>query len=199
MKTLKLGLLLLLAFICPSRVSAQNTVTLAWDPVSDPALVGYRIAYGTTPGTYPNQVDVGNVTTFKLPALPDGTYHFVVLAYGTDERQDSPFSNAVSTTLGPVPCPVLPSVFVTRWEHTTGIPGSRMRVNYQLASAVPIVEVQARLVGKTVATIKGEDLRDSAGIWFTTPASGRYALSVWVKDSNGCTRQSSSLIDLQVK
>lgn len=102
----------------------------------------------------------------------------------------------------PDPCATLtnlPSVFVTRWEHTTGMPGSRFRLNFQLSSASPITNVEARIAGKTAATITGADLRESGGIWLTTPASGSYQVSIWAKNSTGCTREAAALVNLVVK
>jgi hypothetical protein len=91
------------------------------------------------------------------------------------------------------------SVFVTRWEMTTGNPGSRMRVNYQLASASPVTRIEAKINGAVVAFAEGADLRETAGLWLTTPAPGVYKLQVFARNAAGCTRESFSLIDLQVK
>ncbi len=46
-------------------------------------LAGYRVHYGTTSGSYPDHVDVGNVTTYSIVSLPAGTYYFVVTASNT--------------------------------------------------------------------------------------------------------------------
>lgn len=74
-----------------------------------------------------------------------------------------------------------------------------MRVNFQLASVSPIVEIQAKLNTVTVATVKGEDLRDSAGVWFTTPATGSHKLQVSARNAAGCTKEVYSPVDLVVK
>jgi hypothetical protein len=96
-------------------------------------------------------------------------------------------------------CADIPSLFITRWEHTTGKPGSRMRVNFQPASVSPMTEIEAKVNGAVVARITGTDLRDTAGVWFTTPASGSYKLTVWAKNAAGCTREVFSPVDLVVK
>lgn len=100
---------------------------------------------------------------------------------------------------GPPQCADVPSVFVTRWAATTGKPGSRMRVDFQLASISPITEIQARLKGDTYATITGTDLRGAAGIWLTTPVPGTYDVTVWVKNAAGCTREAAAPVKLTVK
>jgi len=52
------------------RALHAGTVTVSWDPVSDADLAGYKVYYGTSSGTYPNVVDVGNVTTHTFTNLP---------------------------------------------------------------------------------------------------------------------------------
>src|SRR6266576_4370483 len=64
-----------------TRVVAGN-VTLAWDPDSDPNVVGYRLHSGTTSGVYTQTTEVGNVTAASVSNLVNGnTYFFVVTAY----------------------------------------------------------------------------------------------------------------------
>ncbi len=80
-----------------------NSVTLAWDAVIDPSLVGYRLYYGLAPGTYlqaPGEgLSVGNVPTYTLTGLSSGTtYYFGATAYDT-ANTESGYSNEVSTTV----------------------------------------------------------------------------------------------------
>ena len=37
-----------------------GSATLAWEPVSSPALAGYMLYYGAAAGNYANKIDVGN-------------------------------------------------------------------------------------------------------------------------------------------
>ncbi len=56
------------------------TVTLAWNPSA--GATGYRVYWGTLPGTYSGSVDVGAHTAQQVTGLVDGTpYYFVVRAY----------------------------------------------------------------------------------------------------------------------
>ena len=50
-----------------ARPAFSGTVSLAWDPVADTDLAGYRVYYGTAPGNYTQSVDVGNVTSTTTP------------------------------------------------------------------------------------------------------------------------------------
>jgi hypothetical protein len=66
--------------ICFSNALAAE-VTLAWNAsAGDPD--SYRIHYGTSPGSYSQTIDVGNITEYKVSGLQsDVTYYFVTSAY----------------------------------------------------------------------------------------------------------------------
>lgn len=82
-----------------SAPGGENTATLEWDAVTDSSLSGYRIYYGTAPGTYSQPVgegvDVGNVTSYMVTGLSSGTqYYYAVTAYDVSGRE-STYSNEV--------------------------------------------------------------------------------------------------------
>ncbi|HET8946369.1 MAG TPA: fibronectin type III domain-containing protein, partial [Candidatus Polarisedimenticolia bacterium] len=63
-------------------LAGPNDLTLLWNANTDADLGGYRIAYGSSPGSHPNLIDAGNVTTYTVTGLTTGnTYYFVVQAY----------------------------------------------------------------------------------------------------------------------
>jgi len=83
----------------PGSTAPGTTAALAWDAVTDPNLSGYRIYYGTAPGTYLQSVGqgliVGDVTTYTVTGLSSGTrYYFAATAYDTS-NSESIFSNEV--------------------------------------------------------------------------------------------------------
>jgi chitodextrinase len=77
-----------------------NTATLQWDEVLFPTLSGYRVYFGTAPGTYQQAPGAGinvagNLTSFTLTGLSAGTrYFFAVKAYDAGNNE-SGFSNEV--------------------------------------------------------------------------------------------------------
>ncbi len=95
-------LLLITALVFAALLASParaGTVSLAWDAVNSPALVGYMLHYGPAAGNYPSSIDVGNKLTYAVPNLTEGsTYHFVVTAYDAANTQ-SPNSNDVSATV----------------------------------------------------------------------------------------------------
>ena len=77
----------------------SNSAGLAWDAVIVPNLSGYRVYFGTAPGTYLQPVgqgiSVGNVTTYTVIGLASGTrYYFAVTDFDT-LGQESSYSNEV--------------------------------------------------------------------------------------------------------
>src|SRR5262249_13541112 len=81
-----------------------GALQLAWDPNSEPNIAGYKVYYGTSSGTYTQDIDVGNKTTTIVGGLTNGTtYYLVVTAYDTNGLESDP-SNEVSYTV-PTPTP----------------------------------------------------------------------------------------------
>lgn len=82
-----------------------ENATLSWDaPTTNTDgtdltdLAGYKIYYGTSPGTYDSVIDTGDVTTYKITDLTPATYYFVVTAYDKGGNE-SAYSNEVSKTV----------------------------------------------------------------------------------------------------
>lgn len=71
-------------------------ITLAWDPNADPAVIGYKLYWGTQSGKYTLLADVGNSTNEVVSDLQDGTtYYFAATAYDV-QGNESVYSNEVS-------------------------------------------------------------------------------------------------------
>ena len=90
-----LGLIALFAASC----FGNGSITLAWDPNLEPDVAGYVVYFGAASGKYTNRVDVGNVTTYTVTGLAEGTdYFFAVTAYNSS-RLESDYSNEISYRL----------------------------------------------------------------------------------------------------
>jgi hypothetical protein len=90
----------LLAFMWATPASA-GVMTLAWNPNTEPDIAGYRLRYGTTPGSHPTVVDVGNRTSWQISRLADGQrYYFVVTAYNTSGLESAPSGEVSATVVG---------------------------------------------------------------------------------------------------
>jgi len=82
-----------------ATVAPVGTAILSWDPVTATNLSGYRVYYGTAPGTYLQPIGqgivVGNVVTYTVAGLKSGTrYYFVATAVDTFGGE-STYSNEV--------------------------------------------------------------------------------------------------------
>src|SRR5438309_1156555 len=86
------------------RRTASRAVDLAWAPSpSSPNIDGYRVYYGTASGRYSEHVDVGLVTTAKLPSPANGnTYFYIVVAY-KGLLESPPSNEVISSTALPAP------------------------------------------------------------------------------------------------
>jgi hypothetical protein len=95
------GLLLLLAVVLSLLVPAAHAgeVTVAWDPNPEPEVAGYKIYYGTSPGSYTAFLDAGSATSIVISGLQDGaTYFFSAVAYDASNNE-SDFSNEITYAL----------------------------------------------------------------------------------------------------
>ncbi len=116
----RLSLIIVLIFTLLPSIVFGETATLTWEApttntdgstITD--LAGYYVYKGLTSGTYEMSWDVGNVTTYMTPDLPDGTHYFVVTAYDTSANE-SAYSNEVDKEIKTIPnAPVLISVIIT--------------------------------------------------------------------------------------
>lgn len=92
------------------RPASAGTVSLAWDPVPDTDVAGYRVYYGTAPGNYSQSVDVGNTTQTTVSGLTDcTTYYFGVKAYDTAGNESTDYSNEISGWARPTVASSTPS------------------------------------------------------------------------------------------
>jgi hypothetical protein len=82
-----------------SRVAATTAfagstdLTVSWTPNTEADLNGYRLSYGTSPGSHPNVVDVGIVTSYRVTGLTTG----VTYALGAAPNWFNYTINATST------------------------------------------------------------------------------------------------------
>lgn len=96
--------LLVLVLICllkATQVEAQMTITLGWDPNSEPDIAGYVIGYGTKPGVDDDMVYVGLATQWTLTGLTPATaYYFRVYAYNLAGMRSGPSAQVSNALLG---------------------------------------------------------------------------------------------------
>jgi hypothetical protein len=116
-----------------SAVQHNQAVVLTWQPVAGAS--GYRVRYGVD-STAENHVDAGNVSTFSVPGLTNGTvyrfavgtltratYYVAVTAVdGTAEKHESVFSDERAVQAGDADEAPLSNELTARPEATAAYP-----------------------------------------------------------------------------
>jgi uncharacterized repeat protein (TIGR01451 family) len=93
----------ILAVLATPAFAGPNDVTLLWNPNNEPDIAGYRIAWGSSPGSHPNLIDAGNVQNYTVTGLTqNSTYYFVLQAYDGAGNY-SPNSQEISAVAGASP------------------------------------------------------------------------------------------------
>lgn len=83
--------------------SSGNTASLTWDAVNLANLGGYRIYYGTAPGTYSQPagsgLNVGKATTYSLTGLSPGSRYYFAVSVFDATGKESEYSNEVTKVI----------------------------------------------------------------------------------------------------
>ena len=155
-----------------SQAQTPHSVTLAWDPSPDPSVVGYRVYYVNSSGSYAQSIDAGNSTTVTVWNLTAGQYFFVVTAYNGAGFESTPSTvvtfPGTKDFLGNGQADLV-------WEDTsTGECGIWILSNGLLASIInlPTVPTQWRIAG--VADFLGTGQADL--VWENTTTGER---AIW--------------------
>ncbi len=74
----------------------EPTANVDGTPATD--IAGYIIYYGQSSGNYTNWIDVGNVSSYTIYDLPNGTFYFVTTSYDI-YGNESEFSNELSKVI----------------------------------------------------------------------------------------------------
>jgi hypothetical protein len=81
-----------------ATATATGVAKLSWNPPQSGAAIGFKVYYGTSPGTYSSSVNVGMTSSYTVNGLAPGTYYFVVTAVDSSGNE-SGYSNEASKTI----------------------------------------------------------------------------------------------------
>jgi len=158
---LSVGVMVAFGFGAPAR--AQSSLTLAWDPSPDPAVVGYKLYEGTVSRNYSVTNDVRDATEATATLLlPGNTYYFAVTAYDTNHLE-SPFSGELSYTV--------PSILTNVAHVQLSFNSSRQLVLAGTAPASYTYAILATKNFKTWTTNGTVTIGTGGGFQFIDPAS----------------------------
>lgn len=145
--------------ICPAQLHAQ-IVQLTWDPSVSNDVAGYKIYYkaasselpldGVEALEGPSPIDVGNVTSFTLSELPEGSvYYFRASAYDSASYESSLSNLATSewipATLAPAMNETVGSSAVLVWST----PPDNLDLSFTLLFGTdPNLKINSKAKGK---------------------------------------------------
>ncbi|OQX96346.1 hypothetical protein B6I21_01255, partial [candidate division KSB1 bacterium 4572_119] len=116
-------IVVLLLLVVNSNLFGDDLKVL-WNANTETDLSGYKIRYGTSPGSYSQIVDVGDTTNHTITGLATGfEYFFVITAYDT-AGNESNFSDEVSFNLS-IPDTIKPAILSASLINNT-----TLRINF---------------------------------------------------------------------
>ncbi len=156
---------------------SAEIMRLAWDANTEANVSGYRLSYGTSPGSHPTTVDVGNQTTVLLNGFNAGQrYYFVVRAYDTDGATSPPSVEISGVALG--------VVTLTSSALTSPIPTGAPVTWTAMASTGPTLEYQFSRQHQPSGTWTVVQTYGSQNTFTWNPQSGdvgTYVMRVWAR------------------
>ena len=83
----------------PLSVLGTQSVTLAWNPVTNANVAGYNVYYGSASGNYTNVTSVGKVTSATISGLTQGTTYYFATTTLSTSGSESAYSSEISYTV----------------------------------------------------------------------------------------------------
>ena len=161
----------------PPPSAGGASVNLAWNASPSSNTAGYIVAYGQSSGSYTANIDVGNVTTYKVSGLQEGsTYHFAAKAYNSARTLESVYSNEVDLT---IPVPPVPTADFTATK-TSGIAG--LMVNFTPVTTGGVTSWAWAFPGSTTPSVTNSTAQLVSVIY---PTAGSYSVSLTATGPGG--------------
>ena len=160
------------------------SVTIEWDQNSDAVTTGYFVYYGTEPGKYSGNVDVGTSTSAVVNLTDsEGTYYLAVQAYSATGERGPVSAELVWKSTAPSPqAPTLRNP-----GSMTTVAGQS--VNVQLSASDP---AGLALNYSAAGLPSGLQVAASTGLISGTPSNpGAYNVTATVANTNGLSASQS--------
>lgn len=132
-----------------------GTVDMRWDPVGDSDLAGYRVYYGTDPGSLTQSKDVGLATSTQLTGLDNCTVWYAsVRAYDEGGLESPADSNLVEGYPRPVVSNVSPSRIEQGQTLTLTVSGTNFDRGKVFDPTHPAATVELSHAGLSVESVQ---------------------------------------------
>jgi hypothetical protein len=146
---------------CDAGGPFSGTVSLEWDPVTDPRVTGYRVYWGTSPGDYASFFETDATSAFTVRGLPlCTTHHIAVKARTVTGAESLSFSNEVVGWSRPQVLTVTPSTVARGSTVELTIRGANFSADATVAFVLPEVTVGSVVVtdcGEILVTVSVEE------------------------------------------
>jgi hypothetical protein len=154
-----------LAASIPLSSFALTSMTVAWDSNTDPNVVGYKVYYGPAPGTYTNNVSVGNTTNATLSGMVEGSTYYLSATTLDNLGQESDFATEISYVV-PLPASNQPPTLNAIANVTINENAAAQTVNLSGITSGATNEVQTLTV---TAASSNPALIPTPTVSYTTP------------------------------
>ena len=155
------------------------SVTLAWDPNTEPNIQGYRLSYGTASGQYTTSIDVGNTTSHTVTNLFSGQIYYFALQ-AIDATGLSPYSNEISAALtSPLTVMNLTANRASPQPAATTITFSAVA-----SGGTPPYRYKWWIITSTTQTVGSDWSTSSSFAWTPTVANPNYTIRVWARNAS---------------
>ena len=155
------------------------TVTLAWNPNTEPDLGGYLLSYGTASGQYTTTIDVGNVTSYVFAEPnPSVRYYLALRAYDT-EGLISPYSNEAVTT----PNPPLTITGLSANRMSPQPVGTSIVFTATASGGTAPYQFKWWIDNAGTSTVGAQWSTSNMFTWTPTSPSSTYVIRVWARNA----------------
>jgi hypothetical protein len=129
------ALAFVVGILSAASVSA-GTISLRWDPLT--GVTGYRVHYGTSPGSYTSVRDVGSATSTTLTNLTNCTGYYIAVKGYNSQGESATYSNEVAGWSRPE---------ITSATPSTVRQGDQLTLNVNGANFQPGASLDYEIVG----------------------------------------------------
>lgn len=173
-RAIRFAPVLIASVVLGAQVSHAGRLHLAWDPSPDADLQGYKLFYGTSPGNYSSQVDVGNATDYVMTGLTEcSRYYFSAKAYDLTGNLSDSYSNELRGMVDPSVTTLAPAAAERGQALTVTVTGSSFDVGASLSFSDRInvystAYVNCRQLRATIS-ISGDATLGPQSVWVVNP------------------------------
>jgi len=167
----------ILNYLPPPSAGGIASVNLAWNASPSSNVAGYIVAYGQSSGSYAANIDVGNVTTYTVPGLQEGSkYYFAAKVYNSARTLQSAYSNEVNLT---IPVAIVSTADFTA-SKTSGIAG--LMVNFTPVTTGTVTSWAWAFPGSSTPSVTNSTAQL---VSVTYPTAGSYSVSLTATGPRG--------------